>query len=1149
MLRLRSQAIHRLGIPSTCPSCLAAARPLVAARLRSSFASSQLPVHTQRNRFFTASTTLFDAETTKDSSDDPKSSTVASKKKPKKKKATPKPSAQKDAPPAEVDQNQQLAVLQGALTALKKVLEEQNINYDGAKTTTKGKKKSAKPPQPAKSKSEQNPEQASTEAAPAPAAASPNQPSKPKKTKKKQPGAQANPEETSRKGQDDALDAALVKYRSSPGGKKGRSPNRAARRADLAKGLLAAKLTRKAAAATKAEAPKKAEAAKKAETKAAAAGRKAVAKSRVKTPTEPEGPSDTQPLHISVLNADELHLVPIDKPQPPVPCLSYGLERALFNPGVYNLQDPRSKVFNFDPYLANIMPIKEFDFDALKAYVTSSKDEALIGVAREHGKKYTGSTSSMTAALSHFHYLLSSWREINSGMMSQEFELPSKNFTNLLRSPAATFLHYKDGVYAIDADKEFDSANVLSMLGKSMEKLLTLPREEYERYRRENSHQISEEERNADEAFHYTGLGDFMMRSQLDAYDPRVPGTGMFDLKTRAVVSIRMDVKGFTQGLGYELRHRQGNWESYEREYHDMIRAAFLKYSLQVRMGRMDGIFVAFHNTQRIFGFQYIPIDEMDLSLHGTTDTTLGDKEFKLSLSLFNKLLDRATEKFPKQSLRLFVETRTSANTPFMYAFIKPVTPEEIEAVQNTNKASAELVERQLLGLTDSMLDEAEAATEVEEKADAAETLEEQRENELEEEEEEDDDDVVSWDEIQVMVEDAMEDDELGIGAVRQAIEDALEESGLLDVQSPEESRAYVNALLSAVTGDSQEAATEAIDQVDEETQSASESEAVESDAVEADAVEAETAEAETAEAETAETETAKTETAETETAESNPVESDTAESTQDEAKDQQTPSEEAAEESPAEEVVGEPESKDAESKDSTGESASPNMSTLSNAILRMTRKIDEKGSLEEEEEPDAAVSSKLKNFEQILSKIISESREDDQGAEVKAGEDAAGVASESLDKIAAERAADEVSAELAATEAADLEDESKEQGPLLGMVLTVRNKVNGKYVTRPENLTKDDVWDIEYNIEELPDERAARLFEQCKKRRKKAYKPEGRSRMWNTMFDGALPKYTEEGRAFRDRENDMAKDRPVHVMGVDKPLKYQEVFAGDKKV
>ncbi len=89
------------------------------------------------------------------------------------------------------------------------------------------------------------------------------------------------------------------------------------------------------------------------------------------------------------------------------------------------------------------------------------------------------------------------------------------------------------------------------------------------------------------------------MRSQLDAHDPRLPGTGMFDLKTRAVVTIRMDAQQYESTRGYEIRGRHGEWESFEREYYDMIRAAFLKYSLQVRMGRMDGIFVAFHNTER----------------------------------------------------------------------------------------------------------------------------------------------------------------------------------------------------------------------------------------------------------------------------------------------------------------------------------------------------------------------------------------------------------------------------------------------------------------------------------------------------------------------------------------------------------------------
>jgi hypothetical protein len=295
------------------------------------------------------------------------------------------------------------------------------------------------------------------------------------------------------------------------------------------------------------------------------------------------------------------------------------------------------------------MPVAEFDFAALKEYITSSRDTSLKSIAKEHGKRYVGSTSSMTGVLAQFHFLLSQWREINTSMLSRGFPDKGKNFTLIQRSPSAIFLKWKDGTYAIDADKEFATANILSMLGKSMEKLLTLKTEDFERYRKSHPEGVPEEETNAREAFHYSTMGDFLMRSQLDAYDPRLPGTGMFDLKTRAVVTVRMDTKNPERGSGYEIQGQLGNWESYEREYFDMMRAAFLKYSLQVRMGRMDGIFVAFHNTERIFGFQYVSLGEMDLALHGQSDTTLGDQEFKVSLDLLNKILDRATQKFPEQ--------------------------------------------------------------------------------------------------------------------------------------------------------------------------------------------------------------------------------------------------------------------------------------------------------------------------------------------------------------------------------------------------------------------------------------------------------------------------------------------------------------------
>jgi hypothetical protein len=435
---------------------------------------------------------------------------------------------------------------------------------------------------------------------------------------------------------------------------------------------------------------------------------------------------------IKTVEAADLHLVPLEKPQPPVPNLAYGLERVLFNPGVYQLRDPRSRVFNFDPYLESIMPVAEFDFNALKEYITSSRDETLISTAAAERKKYSGSTSSMTSALAHFHFLLSQWRPVNISNLSQGFPEKLKTFTQLQRTPSAIFLRWRNGTYAIDADKEFDTANVLMMLGKSMEKLLTLPTEDFEKYRKENSNQISEEERNEAESFHYTTMGDFLMRSQLDAHDPRIPGTGMFDLKTRAVVSIRMDARNHENGLGYEIRNRYGAFESYEREYYDMIRAAFLKYSLQVRMGRMDGIFVAFHNTERIFGFQYISLPEMDFALHGQDDITTGDSEFKLSLHLLNRVLDRATAKFPKQSLRLFFETRETA-TPFMYIFAEPITEEDIQQIQDTKKAEIEEYERKVLGISQEPTRE-----------------------EVKDEEEKSD-----WEELQAKVEESMDDDEL----------------------------------------------------------------------------------------------------------------------------------------------------------------------------------------------------------------------------------------------------------------------------------------------------------------------------------------------------------------------------------------------------
>jgi len=259
-------------------------------------------------------------------------------------------------------------------------------------------------------------------------------------------------------------------------------------------------------------------------------------------------------LEIQILNSDDLTFEAVEVDKPAVPKLAYGLDRVLFNPGVYRLQDPRSRIYNFDPYLERIMPVNEFDFDALSEYKTSSKDQDLLDLTKRVGTKFTGSTSSMSSILQHFHYLLSNFRPLNHDMLSRSFPDPSKNFSKVTLAASAVFLRYKDGIYAIDADKTHDGPNIMSWLGHSLEKLLTTDRKEFELYRRSSPDKAPEED-NASRCYHYSKQGNILMRSQLDAQDPRLPGTGVFDLKTRAVVSIRMNHREYESGSGYQLRY------------------------------------------------------------------------------------------------------------------------------------------------------------------------------------------------------------------------------------------------------------------------------------------------------------------------------------------------------------------------------------------------------------------------------------------------------------------------------------------------------------------------------------------------------------------------------------------------------------------
>ncbi|CAK5284231.1 unnamed protein product [Mycena citricolor] len=369
--------------------------------------------------------------------------------------------------------------------------------------------------------------------------------------------------------------------------------------------------------------------------------------------------------------------VPPTSEHKPVATLKHGLERVLFNPGVHWLRDPRSRVYNLTPYLEEIPDVTDFAFERLPPFIKSSRDEDLYNLAKREGRMFAGSTSSLSGMLCHAYFLLSEHKHVDTSSLSHRFIREEKDFTPGQRMASTVMFNYNDGVYSIDSQSEDDGKNILTWLGTLLEKFLTMSKEEFGTYLRSSPTPALPDD-GIREAYRYASSEKFVMRSQLDGVDKRLPGTGVFDIKTRASVSIRMDRLNFQEGSGYMIKSAQGLYESFEREYYDLIRSAFLKYGFQVRIGNMDGVIVAYHNTKRLFGFQYVSLDEMDQRLFSPEAGT-GDQVFQKCVGLLEGIAPEIVNCFPKQSVIATWECPEDSRE--LYVFVTPAnfTPTDKE--------------------------------------------------------------------------------------------------------------------------------------------------------------------------------------------------------------------------------------------------------------------------------------------------------------------------------------------------------------------------------------------------------------------------------------------------------------------------------------
>jgi hypothetical protein len=215
---------------------------------------------------------------------------------------------------------------------------------------------------------------------------------------------------------------------------------------------------------------------------------------------------------------------------------------------VHYLRDPRTGHFNFDQHLHKLTDPQDFDFDALPPFVPASRDHRLHQLAAAGGCAFVSSTSAISASLSTLYQFVNRSRLLDLEHLSQAFSEEPRNFTLVSRQPVGVLIKRSpedDGVWSIVGEKPTDEApTVLSQLGHCMERLLTHDPASYARLLRKNSGPLREEKGASENNYTYTQMGKFLLRSQIDCYDGRLPRP-TFDLKTRASLPVRMDVLNY----------------------------------------------------------------------------------------------------------------------------------------------------------------------------------------------------------------------------------------------------------------------------------------------------------------------------------------------------------------------------------------------------------------------------------------------------------------------------------------------------------------------------------------------------------------------------------------------------------------------------
>ena len=348
----------------------------------------------------------------------------------------------------------------------------------------------------------------------------------------------------------------------------------------------------------------------------------------------------------------------IDIPQSvQAPNLSMDLSIVVQNPGIYPLSSIKS--LHEDKFrlklFENIPPPESIRMDKLDTYMRPHEDPNLKKLMKKYTYKYSSSTSGISEFLTHFFYKLNNFKSPHFYNLSEAYTDEALKFMMFQRKPSSIILHKNDnGSYTINKNNIFEPKIefILLKMGKYMEKIFTnTPEEFHEKYMIKEKGGTTNEEIviKEDDYFNFVGFDKILLRSQIDCQGKDKNGNSIVhEIKTRAIAPIRYDVWNYKDYLDYEITSLHGKHSSYEREFYDLIRGAFLKYLFQLKIGGMDGAFISYHNTQKVFGFEYVSLTDMERRILGNSN--FSDIIFKASLKLLTEVFDYITNDFPNES-------------------------------------------------------------------------------------------------------------------------------------------------------------------------------------------------------------------------------------------------------------------------------------------------------------------------------------------------------------------------------------------------------------------------------------------------------------------------------------------------------------------